>query len=283
METLKDIFQSVYDNYRDRVKNPLIGSFIITYLIFNWRSLAILFYSDWPIHCRIEWIDGKYFTWENFLLPLSISLFYVLILPYINIAFEILLKKHEDHRDEKSKKNRISNLEQRKYEAHLLRDIADAKAGTSAISNLNDRNDALKLELENLQKQNQDDLNRHRTSIETLKNNEADLLRKIENLEFKNSIDWVKLLNPEIEGPMGLTKTSIIEYAKSFTFEEKERFIKFVEKFRLGEVTIEINDVDLFSTSHLIDFKSDMSKRTPYVTDMGNLFYNFLKLGYDLF
>lgn len=69
-------------------------------------------------------------------------------------------------------------------EAHQRRKIADAEAGTSQISDLKERNDALQSELNELSTQNQEDLKRHNFTVEKYKDRVSKLLNDHKALQI---------------------------------------------------------------------------------------------------
>lgn len=186
METVKDFFQSVYDSYRDRVKSPFIGSFMISFIIFNWRAFAILFYSEWSMHCRIEWVEQQYCNLMNLFYPIGISLFYVLILPYINLCIEFVLKYYSDKKQMKIDEQETARLLKRKANAKILRQIADEKAGTSEINNLQTRIESLQQEIADLTEQNKVDTQRWNERATTSLEKEKELNDIVKNVTNQN-------------------------------------------------------------------------------------------------
>lgn len=92
MDYLKQFFTDIQERYR----NPLISSFIIAWVLFNWRitTLFIHFFTDSNskidydlfvknIEILNNWIHG-------FWLPLGSAFFYVLLFPFIRIGISYL-------------------------------------------------------------------------------------------------------------------------------------------------------------------------------------------------
>lgn len=182
MESIKEFLESLFDNYRERIKSPFVGSFALSFMIYNWRPFTILFCSNWPIEKRIAWIDKFYCNRESFFTPLGIAFFYILILPYMNLFFEWCLEKYSNKKNVKKKTNRLDNLKQQKEEAILIREIADAEAGTSEINNLKLRNDSLVSDMDLLTEQYKTDIDRNKDLIENSKKSE-----ELTKLELKKS------------------------------------------------------------------------------------------------
>lgn len=180
METVKEFFQSIYDNYTDRIKNPFIGSFMISFIIFNWRAFAIIFFSEWPMHCRIEWIESKYCNLSNLLYPIGISFVYILVLPYFNLLIEYVLKYYNTEKQKKADDLETARLLKRKENAKILRQIADEKAGTSEIINLQTK-------IESLQKENNDLVEQNK--VETKRWNDRNSASIEKEKELINLVD----------------------------------------------------------------------------------------------
>lgn len=187
METIKEFFQNIYDSSTERIKSPLVGSFIISFLIFNWRVFAILFYSEWPVHCRIEWIEANYCNWSNLLIPIGIALFYIVLIPYINLIIDYLLGKYSTKRAEEKKAKRTDELHQERDYAALERQVADAKAGTSEIITLQSKIESLQEELKGLTDQNKLDEQRWSDRFSITLDKENDLNKSIDNLSKENN------------------------------------------------------------------------------------------------
>lgn len=115
---MKEFLQSILKNTEDRIKNPFIGAFLTSWILFNWRPILFLIFSDKKIEQRIIYItknfnDTVFYFWA----PLLAAVFYIGILPYINYGFEYIVKYSHKWR------NRVS-LEQKKDTLELQVGIA---------------------------------------------------------------------------------------------------------------------------------------------------------------
>lgn len=293
METIKEFFQHIYDSSTERIKSPLIGSFIISFIIFNWRVFAILFYSDWPVHCRIEWIEANYCKWSNLLFPIGIALFYIIALPYINLVIDYLLGKYSTKRAEEKKAKRTDELHQERDYAALERQVADAKAGTSEINNLQARIESLQEELKGLTDQNKKDEQRWTDRFSVTLDKENDLNKSVDNLLKENNSlksrinelaqykakkdedDYKNLSDPQNVGMayMTIKKTTEVERnaflalfgegqdAKTYppTTIEEPLLYRFLD---LGLVKLNNNDAEITVLGHFVLalLKTDLSK-----------------------
>lgn len=143
---IKEIFQSLFDSSNERIKNPFIGSYITAFIVYNWRAFFLLLFSKASIEDKIVVINNEYCCKEAIIWPLLIAIFYILILPYLNLFFDSLLTYSNDKKNKRIKASVISKLEQKKAEAKYEREIADERAGTNEVENLKDQIDALEKE-----------------------------------------------------------------------------------------------------------------------------------------
>jgi hypothetical protein len=81
---MKELIKTIFTTSTERIKNPLIGTFVIAWIAFNWRPMAILLFSDATIDMKIEVINSNYVSiWNQLLSPFIISFIYFLVLPNI--------------------------------------------------------------------------------------------------------------------------------------------------------------------------------------------------------
>ncbi len=90
---MKEFLQSIFKATEERIKNPFIGAFMTSWFFFNWKPIVFLIFSSKTIEDKITYIDSS-FSDICFVLwfPFCSAIFYVLILPYLNLLIEELLK-----------------------------------------------------------------------------------------------------------------------------------------------------------------------------------------------
>lgn len=90
---MKELLQSIFLTSKERISNPIIGTFFISWTAFNWKPIIFLLTSDQKIEDKINYIDSNFSTMYNLLLyPLITVLIYILVIPYVNLLFEYLLE-----------------------------------------------------------------------------------------------------------------------------------------------------------------------------------------------
>ena len=110
MKVLEDIWDSIRGNVKSRITDPIIGVFVISWSLFNWDKLAILFFGSGEFETRVNKLSGAMsFTanpdlilknLELWLLPILLTLFYVFLWPGISgwVALKINPTELERHR-----------------------------------------------------------------------------------------------------------------------------------------------------------------------------------------
>ena len=127
---MKELLQTFFKTTEDRLKNPFIGAFITSWLVFNWKSILFLTLSSKTIEGKILYVDENMSNrWSAIVFPLLSAIFYTLILPYINLGIDEAVKfsklKRENDLLDQKKKNIVNekmiaieeiNLEEAKTE-----------------------------------------------------------------------------------------------------------------------------------------------------------------------
>lgn len=97
MDTLRDLLTSLKTHLRDRLSNPIYGSFVLAWSILNFRLLLVLI-GDGKWAEKISYIDTKlYPRWTDwavygYVIPLVAALLYVLVSPFANRAITRFLR-----------------------------------------------------------------------------------------------------------------------------------------------------------------------------------------------
>ncbi|MGF1747714.1 hypothetical protein [Vibrio cionasavignyae] len=86
---MKDIFKSLKENATSRLKNPIIGAFVLAWCALNISGLATFFLSDNEAKLRI--VSTKVWSFSSdIIVPLVIGIIYLLLLPLLNLAYEFI-------------------------------------------------------------------------------------------------------------------------------------------------------------------------------------------------
>ncbi|EAS3170734.1 TPA: hypothetical protein R4A59_004252 [Salmonella enterica subsp. enterica serovar Matopeni] len=84
LESFKELFSSTVSTAAQRVKNPVIGAFTLSWCAFNWKSLLYLFLSDTKIYDKIEFISAHSGWTMTFCYPALSAIVICGFLPWAN-------------------------------------------------------------------------------------------------------------------------------------------------------------------------------------------------------
>ncbi|MEZ8857688.1 hypothetical protein AB6E16_19600 [Vibrio atlanticus] len=91
MQVLDDIWASIKGNAKTRIKDPVIGAFIVAWCFCNWDKLAKLFWGSQNVDERIKSMSesmtfSKVFSDVDLIgIPLLITLCYLFLLPWVSL------------------------------------------------------------------------------------------------------------------------------------------------------------------------------------------------------
>ncbi len=100
--TFFDFLKELNDTAKDRLKTPITGAFVFSFLIYNWRPIALLSFSEASIEDKIVVINHEYCNRWSILIPFFIALIYTIIVPILSVLIDRLLIS--------TKKARIMNI-----------------------------------------------------------------------------------------------------------------------------------------------------------------------------
>jgi hypothetical protein len=170
---MKEIFTSILDSTKERLKNPLIGCFIFSWVIFNWKPIFHIIFSENSIENKIDFVSEFYTSFSNnFLFPFIFSVFYIVVFPYLLWGFDKLSSKAIIGRKENILNLTISDIRNKQKIAVEESDLENIKASYRDKADLNK-----KIEILNNQ------LNEKNEIIE---------MQKIEFNQFKNEENRLK-------------------------------------------------------------------------------------------
>lgn len=197
---MKGIITSILDTAKDRLKNPFIGAFAISWIAINWKPITFFLFSNQTIEKRIEIIELNYESNSNIIfLPLIIASSYIIILPYLMLIFDLASNSAIKKRKKNLFEHKYFDIEGRKELAIGESELEDIKSNYREKSDLNRKIDELNLSIE--------------------RKNEL-----IENLQTK-----VKTLNKDYEN---LKRLSTDSMNLNFSIEEEQNLYQEYAKFR---------------------------------------------------
>jgi len=106
MKFIEGIISAIQGNIKTKLDDPLIGSFIASFVFWNWNSFLLLFFGEKKIDDRIiDCINSfklSFDGWDDFypsllvyLVPVLMTVFYIFFMPYVSIWIAKTVSKFE--------------------------------------------------------------------------------------------------------------------------------------------------------------------------------------------
>jgi hypothetical protein len=112
---MKEFLQTIFKTSEERIKNPIIGSFFTSWLIFNWKPILFFIFTNKTVEEKIIYIENNYSSsWNLLWHPLISTFICLIILPYINLTIEFLLNYSQTKRTDLSIAKQKLNIESQK-------------------------------------------------------------------------------------------------------------------------------------------------------------------------
>lgn len=100
--TLVDLIKDIIDASKERLKTPISGAFVWSFLIYNWRPIALLLFSEASIEDKIVVINHEYCNIWAIIIPLGIAFIYTIGVPMLMVKIDQILST--------TKVTRINNI-----------------------------------------------------------------------------------------------------------------------------------------------------------------------------
>lgn len=241
---MKEIINSILDSTKDRLKNPLLGAFVFSWLIFNWKPLFYILFSNNSIENKIDFITECYcLINNNFWFPLMFSIFYIIMFPYILWGFDKLSSKAIIGRKDNILNLNISDIKNQQKIAFEESELENIKASYRDKADLNK-----KIEILNNQLTEKDEIiNIQNIELNQVKNDQTRLRDFIKTNTDSNLNDKEKinLQNQFLE----FKKSDIYRFFREIGTDISRRNTLpnniddlVIEKYRLNEIIKEIRD-----------------------------------------
>lgn len=92
-EEIKDIAHAVSETIKERVSNPIIVTFVISWCVYNWNALLLLAFSKETIAKRIDTASLQFIETESWLFPIIFTVGYCLLSKPLNAGLRKLMEK----------------------------------------------------------------------------------------------------------------------------------------------------------------------------------------------
>ncbi|MBF4466405.1 hypothetical protein [Flavobacterium sp. LC2016-12] len=269
--TVADLIKSIIDTSKERIKTPITGAFVFSFIIYNWRPISILF-SDLKIQERIELIDGYLDVW-SLVYPILMALVITIIVPFFMWGIDSILIYAKKKRLEKNYENRTNVLAEKIKIATKVLELKNAESGNKEKQDLLDQINYLE------SSQNQ---------LKTLHKNEIDQI----NLSLQQANDSLHMSVRENEQNLkvlnDLRATVVIANGRKKELEDKGRQLykemapRQRQNFEAvinqkGEVdTLVLDAEDTKELADLLLIEGDITKTKWILTDLGQEVYIYM-------
>jgi len=215
MQTITDLFHSLIETSKERIKTPITGAFICSFFAYNWRPFFILLFSDSKIENKIEIISRDYFKDYHYYVgvPFAIALGYTLLVPLFMVGIEKCLTPAKKMRIKTIYDSRIFTTRQKVTLATEITKLRNAESGNKEIEDLLAQIESFR-EQSNLQQDSLKQINEsHNATVEglnsSLKTSKDSIIAK--DLEINR---LTKLLNLQRDNAADLTVAVDFEFDK---------------------------------------------------------------------
>lgn len=208
MESTKEIYESLKDVAIQRIKNPFMGAFLLSWLVFNWKAISYFIFSSQDILTVLSFLENSFYpTWEVFGFDLPSKHFFTIIFPLLvalsyRVGASFIYEKIDswsetgdtvrENRKSKQNKNRVKleivldDIRKKGREVDELK--VNLEKANNDLTNLENKNKGQLVEITSLEQIRDEQHNQ----IEQLKESNNDLKDQI---QLERLIQEVKLSN----------------------------------------------------------------------------------------
>lgn len=242
--TFFDFLKELNDTAKERLKTPITGAFFFSFVVWNWRPLAVLFFSDASIENKIVVINDQYCCFWAIFFPIVLAFFYTLLVP------KIMVEINKDLAPTKNKRvddiyNAKEHLTKRKISLAIKEfELKNVETGNKQIEELQMQIQALTEDKERISENYNNIIKGLRSENKDFKEMMKEKINdEIENFK-KNNIDDILAnkeivtvllkLNEEDIRILNYIRNSNIDVSKKLEFRDE-----IIEKFNeLGLITV---------------------------------------------
>lgn len=199
-ESFKNLIISFRESTIERVRNPLLSSYLFFLIAINWRVPVILLFGEGNITERMRLIDTYSYTlFYTLTIPLVLAILYVLLMPWITL----LIQNHQEKPLIEQKKRKIEQeLEMATDRKKIIEETVSSEMIRSRVKlDMKER----EIELDKAQKDDE-----HKRKVELIMKEYELNIRKVE-MERDEFAYKIQNLNNEIQNLKSENSTLIKE------------------------------------------------------------------------
>lgn len=181
--SLSELFKDFIESSKERIKNPIAGTYLISFLIFNWQPILLLLFSTKSIEDRINVVCTSHSSIWAILAPFIIAVLYITIVPYISVFLESTLMNVNKRRQSNKNEEAINSVKLKIDLADIELKLQDKLSRKQEIQELIEK-------ISVLEDKNLKDAETYKALGESYKSQINELTNRLKNsIEIKNTSD----------------------------------------------------------------------------------------------
>ena len=135
---MKEISGFIDSLFRSRVKNRFFGAFVFSWIVYNWKTLLVLFFADEPMQSKVEQASTQLGAWDT-VVPVILAVAYLYGTHWVSYLVDIFqdapiqkrkTRKHDDRMNSLRREMEYEN-ERLKFEQLKLERFSKQELGES--------------------------------------------------------------------------------------------------------------------------------------------------------
>ncbi|ENY6783959.1 hypothetical protein ACY2L5_001206 [Providencia rettgeri] len=281
-EEAKEIVQAVTEAAKDRIKNPVMATFVISWCVFNWSSLLVLVFGKESIQQKVQIASVAFSDIGSWLIPIFFTASYLFLNKPLNLVFQkaMVWFDYMSMSIEHNKKIKDLELEKARESLRAEKDMTYEDTKTNKEKEIQEMREQITVSKDNegaLTKE-LDELKKNKIVLEDsekeLKNTKNNLENKIKDLTTKNSdytIEITALKNELFNSLEELQRANSfsenITHDHSKLTEENKNLAK--ENTSLQQRVITLENLAGSLEGQIENYKNKISLQTPRFGGIG--------------
>lgn len=249
-----------------RIKLPILSTYLIILIIYNWKILLYLIFNNQIIDLKIRYIVNKYqdYYFENIAIPILIAFIYNLLFPILQVAINYVFSRFKKINKDLTRNEELDDAKH-KFE------IQQSLTGQQPLERLQNNIDLLTSENQKLIADNKNLLE----------------LIKEENKRVKSEDNFRKTISLKREKELDNISKILLSKFQEFTSEEKSVFLDLINYFDSKDKSLSrksIENVSLYSeyAETPLDLLEENNVLKRFLSNNGNITFQASNIGFEL-
>lgn len=290
--TIVDLIKDLIDTSKERLKTPISGAFIWSFLIYNWRPIAVLFFSNAPLEDRIVVINDVYCGYLAIIMPIVIAFIYTVGVPMLMVQIDKLLIKTKKTRVDNIYESKEHTIDKKITLAKKEFELKNAESGNKQIDELQERINTLEETNSQITQANKNTVEQLNIKLKEVNESLSNVLnpKMYEVLEDSNLDEYKKIIDERVKRAKDLYPKEfgslILETLDNFSIEDAKMFgtlkvengvLKLNTRNRIPNIFIK----ELINTGFIRQVNSG-TNINYYLTDFGKIMYEIFQFNKEV-